>query len=557
MQNYTVIAFTKNKPGILYRVSDLFLRRKINIESLTVSETEIKGVSRFTIVVHTDKSTIEKIVKQLYRIIEMIKVFESEDHDLIYKELAFIKVSTKNPIERKEVEDLALLFQAKINYVGPEYMVIEKTGTEDAISSLFNLLKPLGIKEFIRSGRIAISKDQKRSKHVLAKVKESSHLTASIEVSAIKRVQIMAAETPGVISLAQGKPADPTPLHVKEAAKDAIDRGYCDAYTVGYGIQPLREAIAKKLASDNQIIADPSQIIVTHGAIEGLMATFMAIFNPEDEIIILTPDYASHVTQVQIARHGGRPIFVPLQFDTAQKEWILDPDRIESGINQKTKGILICNPCNPTGKVYTREELKQIADIALRHNLYIITDEIYEYFTHDNRPHVSIGSFPEVADRVISIMGVSKSYCMTGWRIGYIAAHKKIIQDIFKVHDSLVTCPTAVSQYAALAAIGGPKDPVLTFQKEYSRKRDIVVSELNTCSKLSFAIPQGAYYAFVKVEGIDDDYQLAFDLIHKAKVALVPGSAFGLGGEGYLRISFCYSEDDIREGLKRFIDYIK
>lgn len=554
-KQYTVTVFSENKPGVLYRISDLFLRRKINIESLTVSETERKGISCFTIVVHTDKATIEKAVKQLYRIVEVLKVFESEDKDLIFKELAFFKVSTKNPAQRREVEDLAYLFRGRVVFVGEDFLVIEKAGTERAISSLFLLLKPFGIKEFVRSGRIAVLKDEKEfAGKFISTVKEPSYITSAIEVSAIKRIQLMSMGKKGALSLAQGTPSFSTPSHIRKAAKKAIDNNLVDKYTPGFGIDELREAICEKVERDNKIKAEPSQVIVTHGAIEALMAIFLAIFNPDDEILILTPDYASHITQVRIARHGGRPVFIPLQ--EQGQSWVLDAERVEAAISQKTKGILICNPSNPTGKVYTKEELQEIARIAVKYNLFIITDEIYEYFLYNGKEHISIGSFPEVKDRVISVFGVSKSYCMTGWRIGYIVANKKLAAQVFKVHDSLVTCPTAVSQHAALTAISGPMNPVLKFKKEYAKRRKIVIDELSKTDRLTFTIPEGAYYAFPKLKQEVDDYDLAVRLIREAKVALVPGSAFGLGGENHLRISFCYEEDHLRKGLRRFVEYI-
>ena len=215
---YTITAFTENKPGVLYRIADLFLRRKINIESLTVSETERHGISRFTIVVKRDKATIDKVVKQLYRIVEVVKVFEMEDKDLIFKEIAFIKVSTKNPDQRREVEELSVLFRARVTHVGSDYLVIEKTGTEEQITALYLLLKPFGIKEFIRSGRIAVVKDEQDVEGKFSSIlKEPSHVASSIEVSAIKRLELMSRNVPGSISLAQGIPSFSTPKHIKRS----------------------------------------------------------------------------------------------------------------------------------------------------------------------------------------------------------------------------------------------------------------------------------------------------------------------------------------------------
>lgn len=555
-KRYTIIAFTENTPGVLYRVSNLFLRRKVNIESLTVSETEKPGLSRFTIVVESTKNSVDKIVKQLYRIIEVFKVFESEDRELLFKEIAFIKVSTKNPVARREVEDVVYIFQAKVLYVGSDFLVIEKAGTEEEIESIILLLRPFGIKEFARSGRIAVLRDGKKFEGKFNPANfEPASAIASLDVSPIKKIQLLADCDPRVISLAQGIPSFATPMYIKQAAKEAIDADLVGKYTSGYGIDALREAIVKKVKRDNNIQADISQVIVTHGGIEALMSIFMALLNPSDEIVVLTPDYASHITQTRIVRHGGIPVFVPLT--ETPGGWVLDGERLEGAITQQTKAILICNPCNPTGKVYSKTELAEVARIAKSHNLFIIADEMYEYFTFDGKKHISIASMPEVADRVISVFGLSKSYAMTGWRIGYIVADKRIIPQIFKVHDSLVTCPTAVSQYAALAALKGTKDVVEEFRDAFDKHRQIVLNVLGKTDKLEFVKPEGAYYAFVKVAGNVDDYDLSMRLLHEAKVAVVPGSAFGPGGDSHIRISFGCEESQLREGLRRLVGYME
>lgn len=551
---YTIIAFTENKPGILYRIADLFLRRKINIESLTVSETETHGVSRFTIVVDETHEVVEKVVKQLYRIIEVIKVFEMKDSELISKEIAFIKVSTKTPDRRRDVEELVALFGAKISDAGHDYVVAEITGSEDEVNTLYLALKPFGVKEFVQSGRIAVVKDGNSVTGKFSSfVKEPSHVVSGIELSAIKKLELMGRENKEVVSLAQGIPSFATPAHIKEAAKRAIDAGVADKYTAGYGIKELREAIAKKLKRDNKIDVDPSQVTVTHGGIEAMIAAFIAILNRDDEIVFLTPDYASHITQAIIAHYGGKPVFVPLN---EKENWRFEKERLQAAITTRTKAILLCNPSNPIGKAYAKEELMDIVDVAKRHNLYIITDETYEYFTFDNHKHISIASLPGAGDRTISIFSLSKSYSMTGWRIGYIAASKDVSRQIFKVHDSIVTCPTAVSQYAAIAAIDGSQKDVQFFRKEFQKRRDIVIKKLKETNKLSAQIPEGGYFAFVKVNANIDDYELCVRLIKEAKVAVVPGSAFGAGGNGHIRISFGCEEEQLKKGLNQLIKFV-
>ncbi len=554
-QNFTIIAFTENKPGVLYRIADLFLRRKVNIESLTVSEIETKGISRFTIVVHAESEMIEKIVKQLYRIIEVIKVFESTDRQLVYKELAFIKVSTKTPERRREAEELALLFRAKISHVGTASLVIEKAGTEEEIDSLFTLLRPYGIKEFVRSGRIAVLKEDNLLQGEISHVTpEASNIAMSMDMSAIKKIQLMSLKIPDAISLAQGVPSFNTADYIKKSAKEAIDNGLSDKYTPSFGIEVLREEIARKVNAFNKINATKDNVVVTHGATEAMMAIFMSLFNPEDEILIITPAYATHLMQARMTRNAGRPIMVPLAEN--ENGWELDTSRIEGSITNHTKAILFSNPVNPIGKVYTEEELKKIATIAKRHNLFILTDEMYEYFVFDGHKHISIGSFPEVADRTISVFGVSKTYAMTGWRIGYIVAEKSIRDQIVKVNDALITSPTAVSQYAAVAALQGGIETIETYRSAFQKRRDIVVEELLKTNKLSFEVTQGGYYIFPKIEADIDDYDFAVEMLKAAKVGVVPGSAFGIGGENHMRISFGGETDIVREGARRFVNYI-
>lgn len=553
----TIIIFAKNKPGVLYRIADLFLRRKVNIESLTVAETETPGFSRFTVRTKIDNQTSEKIVKQLYRIIEVVKVMEARDGDLIFKEIALLKVFAKTPQKRRELEDLASLFKASIDFVGQDFLVVEKTGSEEEIKSLVSLLRPFGIQDFVRSGRIALSKEEKKPEGKFAEIiKKPSYVTQNIDVSAIKKIELLISKEKGAVSLAQGIPNFDTPLHIKNSAKDAMEKNLTNKYTRGYGIDPLREALAEKVRRDNKIQAEPENIIVTHGAIEALMATFIALFDPTDEMIVPTPDYASHITQIQIARHGGRPIFVSMREN--ESGWHLEPEKIESAITPHTKAILICNPSNPLGKVYSYDELKEIARIARRYNLFIIADEVYEYFLYDGRKHFSIGSFPEAADRTISIFSLSKTYAMTGWRIGYIVAEKKLANQIFKIHDSLITCPAAISQYAALAAVKGDNSVVAEFRNAFEKRRKITMDMLAKTDRLKAVMPEGAYYAFPKFNfnHQTDDYDLAVKMLKEAKVGVVPGSAFGPGGENHVRISFGCSDEQLKEGLTRMINFV-
>lgn len=382
-------------------------------------------------------------------------------------------------------------------------------------------------------------------------------VVADMGVAATKEMNIYAAEFPGTILLAQGVPSFPTPEHINEAAGKAIadaSKG-TGKYTHGSGIWPLREAIAEKVDRDNGIKATPEQIIVTHGGIQAVLSTFQTLLNRDDELIVLTPDYPSHFNQVSIAT-GRKEAAIHVPLTETADDWVLDPQRLEAAVTDHTKAILVTNPCNPTGKVYKEDELREIADVALRHNLFIVTDEMYEYFSYDGRKHTSIGRFSDVADRTISIFGLSKSYAMTGWRVGYIVAQQRTIDQIFKVHDSTVTCATAASQYAGLAAITGDQTVVAGFRNEFMKRRGIVMDELAGTRGLHLALPQGTYYAFPRIEGGVDDKELAMSLVREARVAVVYGSASGKGGQSHLRVSFGGEETDLREGLRRLKGYL-
>lgn len=550
----TFLVLTENNPGVLYKIADVFLKQKINIQSLTVAEVD-ENISRFTITTASLENELrEKINKQLYRIIEVIKVIDAYDNQLIFKEIVLIKIKITSPIVREQIDNLVYLYQGKIIYVAKNTLYLEKEGSEEEINSFLSSMRFYGVQEIVRSGRVALLKPEVLKEKIDFSFNYPLHLEF-LDISMIKKIELYAKKFQGVISLAQGTPSSPTPDFIKEAAKKAIDFGLSDRYTPGYGIDELKEAIVEKLKRDNQIRnIDKENILVTHGATEALMATFLSLFNQDDEIILISPTYATYINQIRLIKRSGRVVFVKLE--AKNNQWFLDFKKLESTITINTRAIIICNPSNPLGKVYSKDELMKILEIAKKYNLFIITDEIYEYFNYDSDSHISFASLPGAFERTISIFGVSKSYSMTGWRIGYLVAEKEIINQIYKVHDSLITCPTAVSQYAALAAIKSGKTIPLKLKEEYQRKIDLVVKILSSCPKVSFIRPKGAYYLFFKVLEVKDDYWLAMKLIEEAKVAFVPGSAFGLGGEGYLRAALCREENDIKEGFERLVHYL-
>jgi aminotransferase len=546
---FTIIIISENKPGVLYRISDLFLRRKINIESLTVAKIGTTDLSRFTVVVDEPEDVVRKLVQQVDKVIEVIRVTAKTDEDLVFAETCLVKVTFRSAEEKDNLIAFAQKHLAHVIYSNHTFLVLEKSGDEAALSGFYEQTKILGEVEYVESGRIALEKNPPHE------ATTGSFPVADIPVSAIKQMQLLATSEKDVISLAQGIPYFSTPEHIKQAAIQAIESDLVGKYSSGFGILPLREAIVEKLRVENKIQATIDNVLVTHGAIEGSMAALLALFHQQDEIILLTPAYASHLTQVQIAFHGKKAVCVPLR--ETNDGWKLDVSKIEAAITPATKAILFSNPCNPTGKVYAETELKLLAALAVKYDLFIIADEMYEYFVYDDKKHISIASFPEVADRTISLFGFSKSYAMTGWRVGYLVANESLIKQIFKAHDSLVTCPTVVSQYAALEALRGAQNIRKTCKNTFSQHRKIVSDGLHGIEGVSVIQPEGAYYAFVKFDKSIDDTEFVQTLLKEARVAVVPGSAFGSGGENHIRISFGGEEETLREGVRRIRNFLE
>ncbi len=293
-----------------------------------------------------------------------------------------------------------------------------------------------------------------------------SERVARIEKSAIHEMTRLSKEIDNVAFLSWAKPTSGTPGHIADAAAKAIRSGRCGGYSESAGLPALREEIAAKLGRDNGIDAEPSEILVTVGAIEGLAAAIMALVDPGDEVILPSPTYSTHIRQVILA--SARPVFAPTIEDEGYR---LDIDAVEAAVTPKTRAILYCSPSNPTGAVFPEADLRKLADVALRHNLAVVTDEAYEYFTYDGSAHFSIGSIPEMSGRVVSCFTFTKTYAMTGWRIGYLHAGAELVPQINKAHIPLAICAPVVSQYAALAALHGPQDSVDDFREHYRSAR--------------------------------------------------------------------------------------
>ena len=368
---------------------------------------------------------------------------------------------------------------------------------------------------------------------------------AELKPSGIRKFFDIVATMDDVISLGIGEPDFTTPQPILEAGIKALQQGETH-YTSNAGIYQLREAIADLLEEKYQVRYDPaSEIVVTVGVSEALYLALTAVIDPGEEIIIPTPCFVSYQAEVLLA--GGVPIEVPGRMETGFQP---EPDQIEAAITPRTKAIFIGFPNNPTGAVASRENLLAISKIADKHDLLVISDEIYDSLVYDV-DHICFASLPGMKDRTITLGGFSKSYAMTGWRVGYAAAPKDILQGLVRIHQYTVMSAPTMSQLAALAAVQQGADYAEEMRQKYDRRRKLIVAGLNEIGLKTF-MPQGAFYAFPRItsSGLNDE-DFAQRLLEEEKVAVVPGSAFGSGGEGFVRCSYATHYDQIEQALER------
>ncbi len=382
-----------------------------------------------------------------------------------------------------------------------------------------------------------------------------SERVMGIEKSAIHEMTRLSKEVEDVAFLSWAKPTSDTPEHIRRAAIAAIEGGAVGGYSQNAGLLPLREEIVRKLGRDNNIRASVAEIIVTVGAIEGLAAAVMAAIDPGDEVILPSPTYSTHIRQVVIA--SGKPVLVP----TSEEEgFAWDIDAVRRAITPRTRAILYCSPSNPTGTVFPESQLRQLAELALEHDLMVITDEAYEYFVYDSHRHFSIASIPEMKKHAVSCYTFTKTYAMTGWRIGYLYADEALIPQIAKAHIPFAICAPVVSQYAALAALQGAQDCVAEFRGKYLAARNLMCERLDALeSVFDYQRPGGSYLMFPRIllgEGRDST-AFCKRLLREARVSTTPGIAFGPTGEGHLRMSFCVPGEEINKAFDRIEAYCK
>jgi len=380
-----------------------------------------------------------------------------------------------------------------------------------------------------------------------------SRRVSEIQKSAIHEMTRLSKEVEDVAFLSWAKPTTDTPEHIKEAATRAIRDGLVGGYSENAGLPELREEIVGKLGRDNDVDADTSQILVTVGAIEGLFDAVMAVIDPGDEVILPTPTYSTHIRQVVTA--SGKPVLVPA---IEEEGFTLDIEGIRKAITPRTRAIIYCTPSNPTGTVFSREQQTELAEVALENGLMIITDEAYEYFTYDGNEHFSVASIPEMRKNVISCHTFTKTYAMTGWRVGYLHADEALITQINKVHIPCAICAPVVSQYAALGALQGSQECVAGFREHYLSARDLMCERLDRLpSVFEYKKPGGSYLMFPRIlpdEG-KDSTAFCMRLLREAKVSATPGVAFGPTGESHMRLSFCVPDETINKAFDRMEEY--
>ncbi|WP_418223601.1 pyridoxal phosphate-dependent aminotransferase [Clostridium isatidis] len=393
--------------------------------------------------------------------------------------------------------------------------------------------------------------------------KKALQINPSITLEITAKAAELKAQGIDVLSFGAGEPDFNTPYNIIEAAFEAMKEGKTK-YTKTSGIIELRKAICDKLKKDNNLTYGPDQIVVSTGAKQSLANIFMAILNPGDEVIIPTPYWVSYPELVKMA--DGVPVFCITEESNDFKYTL---ETLKKVITSKTKAVILNSPNNPTGSIYTEEELKSIAEFAKENDLIIISDEIYEKLIYDNEKHISIASLSEDAyNRTVVINGFSKSYAMTGWRVGYSASSKKIAKLMGSIQSHMTSNTSSISQYAALEALEGGQDSINKMIKEFESRRNYMSDRLNKIKDISFIKPMGAFYVMVNVgkyynkeisgNEIKSSLDFSKKLLEEEKVAVIPGIAFGL--DNYIRLSYATSMEVINKGIdriERFLNKLK
>lgn len=383
-------------------------------------------------------------------------------------------------------------------------------------------------------------------------IRHMSKVANNYQHSGIRVMFDLAAHYDDLINFGVGEPNFDTPNHIKESAKKAIDEGFT-RYEANAGMLELRQAIADKYKREFGYECKSENVMVTIGATEANFLTLITIVDPGDEIIITNPHYPSYFGHITLV--GGKIVLVPTYEENGFK---LQPEDLEKTITPKTKAIILNYPNNPVGAVLTKEDLGTLAEVVQKHNLMVISDEVYEKIYFDGCTHFSMSQISEVKDKVLITNSFSKTYAMTGWRIGYIVGDKKFISQMQKIQEGIVSCIPGFIQKAAIDAINGSQDVVRQMVVDYSRRRDILIDGLNAIPGIKCTKSLGSIYAFPNIKSFGKkSVDFAMELLKEAGVVSVPGSAFGSMGEGYLRFCFALSDENLREGVRRITEHVK
>jgi aspartate aminotransferase len=379
----------------------------------------------------------------------------------------------------------------------------------------------------------------------------AAQLTPSLTLSIDSKAKAMKAEGLDVCGFGAGEPDSDTPEHIKRAAIEALEAGFTK-YTPNAGIPELRQAIADKLATDNGLNYRAGQIVVSNGAKHACYNAILATCQPGDEVVIPAPYWVSYPDMVRLV--GAEPVIVPT---SERNAWKMRPEDFENAMTPRTKMLIMNSPGNPTGSVYTREELEAIVNVAAEEDIYVLSDEIYEKLVYDDAKHVSIGSLSKEAyDLTITVNGFSKSYAMTGWRLGYLAAPDAVARAVDSIQSHTSSNPSSFSQYGALAALKGDQQPLADMREEFEMRRNYMFDRISKISNVTAVKPQGAFYILVNISQLGLTSQNFADrLLSKANVAVVPGAAFG--DDRTVRFSYATSLDVIKKGLDRFQDFCR
>jgi aminotransferase len=378
-----------------------------------------------------------------------------------------------------------------------------------------------------------------------------SRHVSGMRISAIKEMAMLSARTPGAVSLAWGLPSFRTPAYIREgtAAGLATDPE-AGMYTLPDGLREFRELVARQHELETGIGVDPDDnVLITAGNMQGLNIMFHVIVDPGDDVIVTDPGFASHVQQIRLC--GGTPVYWRLR---EEKSWELDLESLPGLISARTKAIVLVSPSNPTGKIFSREALLRVGEIARQRNLLILLDDPYRYFTYDNTSkYFNLASEPALMNHVVYFFTFSKTFAMSGWRLGYMILPAALKREALKVHDATIICTPRISQIAGIVALRGRASHLEKFERILAARRDLILERLDRVPHVfTYVKPEGAYYVFPRITAPHmDSVDFSRTLLREAKVSVTPGSAFGPAGEHHVRMAFCVSEDVINTAFDR------